>query len=309
MPQWRLGWITVARRELLIDAGLGAAVTLIVAVAITADIGGTRGPDVGAYLFAVGLGLLMFIRRRHPVLTLIATGVGITGYYIADYPPIGLALPMAAALYSAAERGRLVVAASTAAVLLFGSLIFRIGGEGEGSNYLLGYELPWSAAIMAGALALGDGVRNRHLQAARQREREQEQSRQQEYFRGGASTSSSNVTTRSISRLSPVTVQSSIPLRSIVTPSSSVFRSGGFETGSGHNSHRVSLPAVNVPLSPVDVTSTTGLPSPTATGTPVYPASTLTICPSGVLSPTGQRPRSTAPSAPPQSPPPGAPAS
>jgi len=146
-------------------------------------------------------------------------------------------------------------------------------------------------------------------QEQQQREREQEQSRQQEYFRGGASTSSSNVTTRSISRLSPVTVQSSIPLRSIVTPSSSVFRSGGFETGSGHNSHRVSLPAVNVPLSPVDVTSTTGLPSPTATGTPVYPASTLTICPSGVLSPTGQRPRSTAPSAPPQSPPPGAPAS
>jgi signal transduction histidine kinase len=155
------------------DAALAGAVTLVVAVAITADIGGTRAPDVGAYLFAVGLGLLMFIRRRHPVLALVATGVGITGYYIADYPPIGLALPMAAALYSAAERGRLLVAASTAAVLLGGSLIFRIG-EGQGSNYLLGYELPWSAAIMAGAIALGDGVRSRQQQAARQREREQE---------------------------------------------------------------------------------------------------------------------------------------
>lgn len=161
------------RRELLIDAALGAAVTLIVAVAITADIGGTRAADIGAYLFAVGLGLLMLIRRRHPGLALVATGVGISGYYIADYPPIGLALPMAAALYSAAERGRLVLAGSTAAALLFGSLAFRIG-EGDGVNYLLGYELPWSAAIMAGAIALGDGVRNRQIRAAQQREREHE---------------------------------------------------------------------------------------------------------------------------------------
>jgi signal transduction histidine kinase len=163
----------VGRRELFIDAALGAAVTLIVAVAITADIGGTRAPDVGAYLFAVGLGLLMLIRRRHPRLALLATGVGISGYYIADYPPIGLALPMAAALYSAAERGRPVFAASTGAVLLLGSLFFRIG-EGQGSNYLIGYELPWSAAIMAGAIALGDGVRGRQIRVAQQREREHE---------------------------------------------------------------------------------------------------------------------------------------
>jgi signal transduction histidine kinase len=162
------------RREVVVDAVLGGAVTLVVAFAITADIGGRRGPDVGAYLFALGLGLLMLMRRRYPGLTLVATGVGISGYYIADYPPIGLALPLAAALYSAAERGKVLFAGGYAALLLLGSLFFRIGEEEEGLGYLLGYETPWSAAIMAGAIALGDGVRSRHLRLAQQREREAE---------------------------------------------------------------------------------------------------------------------------------------
>jgi signal transduction histidine kinase len=161
------------RREIIVDALLGAAVTLVVAVAITADIGGTRGPDVGAYLFAVGLGALMLIRRRYPELALVATAVGISWYYIADYPPIGLALPLAAALYSAAERGKLVFAALSATFVLAASLVFRIG-EGEGRAYLLGYETPWSAAIMAGAIALGDGVRSRAIRAEQQRQREWE---------------------------------------------------------------------------------------------------------------------------------------
>jgi signal transduction histidine kinase len=161
------------RREAVVDAVLGGAVTLVVAIAITADIGGTRGPDVGAYLFAVALGLLMLMRRRYPELTVVATGVGISGYYIADYPPIGLALPLAAALYSAAERGKVLFAGLCGAVLLLGSLIFRIG-EGDGLGYLLGYDTPWSAAIMAGAIALGDGVRSRQIRLAQQRDREAE---------------------------------------------------------------------------------------------------------------------------------------
>ncbi|WP_144120197.1 sensor histidine kinase [Catellatospora sichuanensis] len=161
------------RRQLLLDGCLGAVVTLVVAVAISANVGGERGPDLGAYLFALGLGLLMLLRRQHPALTLLATAAGLAGYYIADYPPIGLAVPAAAALYSAAEYGRTVLAVSVAAVLLAGSSFFRLR-DGEELGYLFGYELPWSVAIMAGAIALGDGVRNRQLRSAQQRQRERD---------------------------------------------------------------------------------------------------------------------------------------
>jgi len=66
-----------------------------------------------AYLFALGFGLILLLRRRHPVLVLILTSLGICLYYTLDYPPIGLALPIAAALFSAAEAGQRASASSS----------------------------------------------------------------------------------------------------------------------------------------------------------------------------------------------------
>ncbi|HEX6682150.1 MAG TPA: sensor histidine kinase [Candidatus Limnocylindrales bacterium] len=163
----------MGRRQVVVDACLGGVVTLVVAVAITANVGGARGPDVGAYMFALGLGLLMLVRRHHASLALVATAIGLAWYYIADYPPIGLAVPVAAALYSAAEYGKLLLATSVSVLLLVASSFFRLR-EGEGFAYLVGYELPWSVAIMAGAIALGDGVRSRRIRNAQQRQREQD---------------------------------------------------------------------------------------------------------------------------------------
>jgi signal transduction histidine kinase len=169
----------MARRDLLIDGALAAVVTLAVAVAITADLGGSRGPEVPAYMFAVGLGLLMLVRRQHPALALVATSVGILGYHAADYPPVGLAVPLAAALYSAAEHGKTKLAMGVAVGLLAISNFFRLR-EGEDLGYLVGYELAWSVALMAAAIALGDGVRNRRRWQAEQREREQRLLRERE---------------------------------------------------------------------------------------------------------------------------------
>lgn len=157
-------------RGLLVDAALCVGVVLVVAAAITANLGGQRQPDAFAYLFAVGLGALMFVRRPLPILTLTATAVGIVAYYTAGYPAIGLAVPVAAALYSAAEVGRAGWALGTAVGLLVISSAFRVA-EGDDLGYLFGYELASTVAVMAAAMALGDGVRSRRLWHAEQRQR------------------------------------------------------------------------------------------------------------------------------------------
>ncbi|WP_216215941.1 sensor histidine kinase [Amycolatopsis aidingensis] len=155
------------RRALVIDSLLGATVSVTVAVAITVDIGGSRGPDAVAYLFAVCLGALMLVRRQFPVLALTATAVGLLAYYAAGYPTIGLALPVAAALYSAAEAGRLSIAVATAGLLTLVSVGFRIR-EGEDPAYLLGVELASTFGLMAVAIALGGAVRATRLLRAEQ---------------------------------------------------------------------------------------------------------------------------------------------
>ncbi|WP_253773336.1 sensor histidine kinase [Goodfellowiella coeruleoviolacea] len=174
------------------DAVLGAAVSVVVATAISMDLGGDRQPDVVAYLFAAGLGALMLVRRQFPVLALVAAATGLLAYYAAGYPAIGLALPVAAALYSAAEAGKLVAATGTAAALLLVSTAFRLA-EGDDPAYLLGFELASTVGLMLTAIALGAAVRATRLlrdeqrraarQAAAEREREARRRVEQERLR------------------------------------------------------------------------------------------------------------------------------
>ncbi|MGN9844560.1 sensor histidine kinase [Nonomuraea sp. H19] len=163
-----LGFVQAGNRQLLGDAALGAAVSAVVAVAVAMDLGGTRGPGLVAYVFAAGLGALMLVRRRFPVLALAATAVGLIAYHAAGYPPIGLALPVAAALYSAAEAGSLVVAATVAGALVLVSTMFRLR-EGDDPEYLLGFELSSTIGLMVAAIALGAAVRATRLLRAEQR--------------------------------------------------------------------------------------------------------------------------------------------
>jgi signal transduction histidine kinase len=122
-----------------------------------------------AYLFAVCLGALMFVRRRFPVLALAATAAGLMAYYVAGYPAIGLALPVAAALYSAAEAGKLMTASVIAVGLVVASTYFRLR-EGDNPAYLLGFELATTLGLMVSAIALGATIRaTRLLRAEKQR--------------------------------------------------------------------------------------------------------------------------------------------
>ncbi|HEX2299087.1 MAG TPA: histidine kinase [Pseudonocardiaceae bacterium] len=174
----------------VLDIGLGALVFGVLAAAITADLGSAGPVPDAAYLFAVGFGALMLVRRRWPIGTLLVTTAGLLVYYALEYPPVGLAVPVAAALYSAAEAGRLRWAVGTAAGLVVVSTFFRIR-EGDDIAYLLGYELAVTATLMAAVIALGDSVRSRRgwqVELRRQArvaelEREQEAARRVEQER------------------------------------------------------------------------------------------------------------------------------
>ncbi|HEY0498377.1 MAG TPA: sensor histidine kinase [Kutzneria sp.] len=174
----------------LFDGALAVAVVVVVGVAIAADLDGGRPPDVFAYAFAVGLGALMLVRRSFPVLALAATVVGFFAYYAAGYPSIGLAVPVAAALYSAAEAGRTRAAVIASVVVLTLSSAYRVS-QGQNLAYLFGYEFATSVALIAAVILLGDGVRTRRLLREEMRlraesaeiERQQEAARQVELER------------------------------------------------------------------------------------------------------------------------------
>lgn len=151
-----------------VDALLGVAVTLTVSLVIAADLDGSGGDSGGgwAYLWAIGLGGLMLVRRAHPVLVLALSVVGLFAYYAAGLPPIGVAVPVAAAVFSAAEAGRLVAAAVASGVVLTVSTAYRLAA-GQDPGYVLAFELPGHLLLLAAAAALGDGVRSRRAVQAR----------------------------------------------------------------------------------------------------------------------------------------------
>ncbi|MEU4571208.1 sensor histidine kinase [Nonomuraea sp. NPDC023979] len=149
------------RRQQAADLGLAMVVLVVVGTAISANVGSAGAePPVAAYGFGLLLSGLMFVRRRWPVATLVVTAAALLVYYLLSYPPVGLAVPVAAALYSAAEQGKLRWAVGTAVALLVISTTARTA-HGDDPAYLYGFELATSVGLMAAVIALGDTVRSR----------------------------------------------------------------------------------------------------------------------------------------------------
>jgi signal transduction histidine kinase len=160
-----------------VDAALGVGVAVVVSVVISAGQGGRQHPDAAAYLWAVGLGALMLARRRYPRAVLAVSVLGLFAYYAAGYPAVGLAVPVAAALFSAAEAGRLATAIGASLVAVGTSLWFRLL-EGQDVAFVLVYDLVPHVTLMAAAIALGDTLRSRRAQRAQQHELTRLQARQ-----------------------------------------------------------------------------------------------------------------------------------
>ncbi|PRZ04172.1 signal transduction histidine kinase [Isoptericola sp. CG 20/1183] len=151
------------------DVVLALAMALVLAVVVAADAAGTEGSGTavggldphgpGAYLFAAGFGALVLLRRRAPVVMLVATVLAIFAYYALGFAPIGMALPAVAALYSAAERDRTRWAVGAGAVLIVVATFFRVTDEADPSADLTVYDLVTNIALVAAAVALGVAVR------------------------------------------------------------------------------------------------------------------------------------------------------
>ncbi|QLY28264.1 sensor histidine kinase [Nocardia huaxiensis] len=160
-----LGGIGSRPADLLLGGVLAAAIALIIALGQ----GGHRSPDVFAYLFAAGFGASMLVRRRFPVLVVVVTVAGIFGYYALRYPPIGVAVPLAGALFAAADAGQMWWAVGAAALVYAVALWYRLN-DGESAAYLVGYEGVSNVALIVTALALGFAVRSRRLRTLEQAE-------------------------------------------------------------------------------------------------------------------------------------------
>lgn len=154
----------------VIDALLGTAVALALALIIATSEGGARSPDVIAYVFAAGFGALMLLRRRMPRSVLVLSVLGMFAYYTLDYPPIGVAVPVVAALFSAAEAGLMLWSSGAAFVVFAVSMYFRVRDGEEAIGFLLGYESVSNIALFAAAIALGYSVRARRIRTAQQAE-------------------------------------------------------------------------------------------------------------------------------------------
>lgn len=140
------------------DVVLALAMALVVAVVIAADPDAARHAGPGAYLFAMGFGALVLVRRRAPRTVLVVTVLAVFVYYTFQFAPIGMALPAVAAIYSAAELRRTGWAIGAGATLVGVATYYRTVGNTP-EEALAPYDLVTNVALVAAAVALGVAVR------------------------------------------------------------------------------------------------------------------------------------------------------
>ena len=122
-----------------------------------------KPPDVLAFALVAVVGLPMLVARRAPVPALALSMVLLYGYYLTGYAAIGLMLPLAPALFTVAQAGRVRLGAIVGGTALVLSTVYRLlGGErDEDPGVIIGYDGTTSLVLLAAVLALGDAVRSR----------------------------------------------------------------------------------------------------------------------------------------------------
>lgn len=154
------------------DVWLGLAASGVTAAALGA---GLTGPgkvplDLAGWMLAPVIGLLLLLRRQFPVVVLLGSTAVLFAYYGVGYPPVGLALPLAGAFFSAAETGRQWWAIAVAVVAVAVAYGYR-SAIGQDPGFLFGYDLVQTLVVLGGMIAAGDAVRSRRRERSQAAER------------------------------------------------------------------------------------------------------------------------------------------
>lgn len=111
-----------------------------------------------SFIFALGFGSVLLLRRGLPRIVVVLSVLGTFAYYSLDLTPIGVALPVVAALFSVAEVGRTRFAIGAGAVVFLVSTAFRVRDDSLPPGRLLGSESISTLALIAAAITLGYAV-------------------------------------------------------------------------------------------------------------------------------------------------------
>jgi signal transduction histidine kinase len=146
----------------LIDAGVAAAVALAISIAIAArEETGAKEPDAIAYLLGVVIAAPLLLRRRWPLGVFLVSTVLVMAYHVLEYPAIGLAVPLAASLYTAAQAGYVWAAVTVMAGLELFAVGWRVVGEDESLVSAIGTQTLFESALIAAVLLLAEALRSR----------------------------------------------------------------------------------------------------------------------------------------------------
>lgn len=171
-PAWAVRVDPPRPSALGVDLALALAVAAVVDVAITVAVEGpgSRPVDAVAYTLGALMGAPVLVRRRWPLVALLATGIVLSVYYTAGYPGLSPAIPLAVVLYSAAVAGRLWWAVSV------GGFFVVIGtgmlaADHHDSPLLVFTNRVQVAALVGVVILLGQALRSRRVRLAEAAER------------------------------------------------------------------------------------------------------------------------------------------
>jgi signal transduction histidine kinase len=159
-----------ALRDGLLCLAVIGVLSAVIAIAPAGT--GSQAPAVApavAYVFAAGFGALLLLRRIAPAPMLVLSVLATFAYYTLGLPTIGVALPVVAALFAAAERGRLRWAIGSGVVVFTVALLFRLRDDPQPAGILLGTDAVTNLALIAAGIALGHAVRSDRERGAQQR--------------------------------------------------------------------------------------------------------------------------------------------
>jgi signal transduction histidine kinase len=176
--------------DVAVAAGLAIVITTLIAARLES---GAKDPDALAFVLGVAIAALLLVRRRWPLTVFLVSVLLLIAYHALDYPAIGLAVPLAPAIYIAAQAGHVWAVVVAVVGLEAWALGWRALGEGDGLVKSVGAQTLFEAALVAAVLLLVEAVRSRRALVAEaaerlrlaeaERERETERRVEQERFR------------------------------------------------------------------------------------------------------------------------------